>query len=277
MPNPSAAGIPNPASYDTSHSGVVIDELTGLMWQRELAPLDAKYTFEEAVAYCGRFEAAGHCDFRLPSRIELVSLVDFGRPDPAIDSEVFPSTQGDFMSASPGIGENSRWSVRSDGATFSSAYTNVASTVRVRCVRQHVARQKPEPRYVFEGQAPNETVTDQGTGLVWQRRPAEGLYTFAAAEAYCAGLGTGVRVPSMKELQTIVDETTNEPPLIDEDVFLGFPELRMGNAFFWTSSGSATYPGTNAWSVNFGNGAVTDYVITIGNVVDNEYYVRCVR
>jgi hypothetical protein len=69
-------------------------------------------------------------------------------------------TQGDFISASQEFGENSRWSVRSDGATFNSSYTNVASTIRVRCVHQHVARQTPSPRYGFEGQAPNETVTN---------------------------------------------------------------------------------------------------------------------
>lgn len=40
---------------------------------------------------------------------------------------------------------------------------------------------------------------------------------------------------------------------------------------------SAAFSGSNAWFVNFGNGSVTDFVVNVGNIVDNEYYVRCVR
>src|SRR5215471_9261180 len=38
MPNPPSTGLPNPASYDTSVSGVVHDRVTGLDWQSVVDP-----------------------------------------------------------------------------------------------------------------------------------------------------------------------------------------------------------------------------------------------
>src|SRR5436190_8651121 len=37
MPNPPSAGLPNPASYDTSRDGIVTDKVTGLIWQRRVS------------------------------------------------------------------------------------------------------------------------------------------------------------------------------------------------------------------------------------------------
>src|SRR5262245_28544364 len=71
MPNPPSTGLPNPASYDTSVDGVVCDEVTGLLWQREVDST-AVYIRSEASAYCDGLELAGYDDWRLPTRIELV-------------------------------------------------------------------------------------------------------------------------------------------------------------------------------------------------------------
>ena len=276
MPNPASSGLAQAVSYDVTQPGVALDKITGLMWQRELEATDLQYTFNDAGAYCSALEAGGYCDWRLPTRIELVSLVDFTRTNPAVDAAVFPRTEGAFISSSLAAGQDARWSVHADGATAVLTYTNVPSTVRVRCVRLHTWQEVAETRYTFDTGA-TETVADVGTGLVWQRKTAATKYTFAKAQEYCAALGDGFRVPSMKELQTVVDETAAERPSIDQRVFTEFPELTFGNAFFWTSSVSAALSGSNAWFVNFGNGAVTDFVVNVGSVVDNEYYVRCVR
>jgi hypothetical protein len=277
MPNPASSGLAPTASYDVRQPGVTLDKITGLMWQRELAPADVQYAFDDAVAYCSALQAGGFCDWRLPTRIELVSLVDFSRTNPAVDTAAFPGTQGAFITSSPATGQNARWSVQADGVTAVLTYTNMPSSVRVRCVRVQVANDVPEPRYAFDKVGVTDTVVDGATGLVWQRQPASGTYTFAKAQQYCAALEEGFRVPSMKELQTVVDETQVARPSIDQRVFTEFPALSSGNAFFWTSSASVALPGSNAWFVNFGNGAATDSVVTVGKVVDNEYYVRCVR
>lgn len=121
MPNPSDAGLPNPASYDTTSTpGVVIDQLTGLLWQE---PIDAQNdigetcasgcTQDEARAYCADLTLAGQSDWRLPTRIELVSLVDFTRDQPAIDTAAFQSTPSAafWTSSSLAGSDSSAWGV----------------------------------------------------------------------------------------------------------------------------------------------------------------------
>ena len=50
-------------------------------------------------------------------------------------------------------------------------------------------------------------VTDTKTGLTWQQPASSATYTSDAAYTYCAGLGTGWRVPTAKELLTLVGLT----------------------------------------------------------------------
>lgn len=142
---------------------------------------------------------------------------------------------------------------------------------RVRCVRTHVAHPAIEPRYAFAGDAPNDTATDHGTGLTWQRRPSSATYSFADAKNYCAGLtfgGGGFRVPSMKELQTVLDEQA--PSYTNPDVFPDFPST--DNPTFWTSTLTVRSAG-DAWFVRGG------YTLNIAADagVNAKFYVRCVK
>jgi hypothetical protein len=112
------------------------------------------------------------------------------------------------------------------------------------------------------------TVLDTGTGLTWQRDVDATLYTWADAGTYCAALsleGGGWRVPSMKELQTLLDARTMSPA-IDPTFFPGTPVES-----FWSSSSWVDDPGF-AWNVNFSLG-YTRHKLTI----DTPLRVRCVR
>ncbi|MBN2575722.1 MAG: DUF1566 domain-containing protein [Deltaproteobacteria bacterium] len=108
MPNSQedvTAGAPNLASYTDNGDGTVTDNVTGLMWQQAVAP--GTYDWEGAKAYCPTLTLAGHGDWRLPTRIELVSLVDLGRSNPAIDTTYFPGTPStEFWSSSPLAGSS---------------------------------------------------------------------------------------------------------------------------------------------------------------------------
>ena len=120
------------------------------------------------------------------------------------------------------------------------------------------------------------TVTDTSTGLVWQRdgsglRPICFLTpycTWAEAQSYCAGLtldGSGWRLPTVTELQSIVDSTVASPPVINQKAFPNTPP-----DYFWTSSlyaGSSDY----AWYLNFADGR------SFSNGVGSSERVRCVR
>jgi hypothetical protein len=100
MPNPAAAKLANPASYTDLGDGTVRDDVTCLVWQREVS--GDTYAWADANGYCSSLSLAGG-GWRLPSRIELVSLVDFTKaaPGPTIDTIAFPNTPAEqFWSSS---------------------------------------------------------------------------------------------------------------------------------------------------------------------------------
>lgn len=121
----------------------------------------------------------------------------------------------------------------------------------------------PPGRYSIAG----GIVTDTATVLEWQQTHAASTMTWSDAVTYCQNLnlgGTGWRLPTMKELQTIVDETRYSPA-IDATAFPGTP-----SSDFWSSSRNA-YAMAFAWVVNF------NYGDTATNAIHNNSHVRCVR
>src|SRR6185436_18630121 len=121
-----------------------------------------------------------------------------------------------------------------------------------------------------------ETVTDTGTGLIWQRTTSGDMFTFDDAQAHCAALKIGGqvwRVPSVKELQTLVHDRKTAPPFIDTEAFAGTPS---GRALYWTSTPHAEMLDA-AWFVNFGTGEANFVASVAGDIVDEPNYVRCVR
>jgi hypothetical protein len=149
MPNPAASGLPNAASYDTSGPGVVVDVVTGLAWQRETG----KETHEWAAAntYCSSLSLGDRTGWRLPKRIELVSLVDFMRTAPAIDASTFPETSSNFWtsSAEPGADPPTRaWQISFSGGAASISSVGVAE--RARCVATLPPADAMTPRYTIE-------------------------------------------------------------------------------------------------------------------------------
>lgn len=135
IPNASA-GLPNPASY-TKLSGYVLDDVTGLWWQH---PIDggpncaAGCSQADAIEYCANLELAGHCDWRLPTRIELVSIVDYTVSNPAINAVFLGTPVANFWTSSPFQPiAGYAWLVGfGDGGTQLDMTRN---SFRVRCVR----------------------------------------------------------------------------------------------------------------------------------------------
>jgi hypothetical protein len=97
MPNPDAAiapdsatPLPHPMTYDAGVDGgatTVNDVVTGLTWQRvPLAASDNVHAWQKCLALAGG-------GWRVPTRIELVSLVDFTQPAtrPTLDPSAFPA------------------------------------------------------------------------------------------------------------------------------------------------------------------------------------------
>ena len=135
MPNTPAdvaVGAPNPESYTDNADGTVTDNGTGLMWQQAVPA--RTYSWADAIAYCPTLTLGGHSDWRLPSRIELVSIIDDTEVEAAPSSTAFANTPaGYFWSSSRVAGApTDAWSVIFIGGAFSVVATDPN---HVRCVR----------------------------------------------------------------------------------------------------------------------------------------------
>jgi hypothetical protein len=260
LPDPTTTGRPSSQSYDATSPEVVIDKVTHLVWQRQI---DAgKRGWADAKTYCACLSLAGHDDWRLPTRMELVSIVDSTKDSPAIDPTAFPATPSEwFWTSSPLAADPAfAWYVY-----FETGFTNFIekdSAYRARCVRSE-APVAPGAHYaVADG-----TVRDAYTGLTWQQTTDGVMRPWAGSRAYCEALplaGGGWRLPGMKELQSLVDETRASPS-IDPTAFPDTPAEP-----FWTTTPALQFPGS-AWRVSFENGYTYDANETY------LYHARCVR
>lgn len=133
MPNPPSTALHNPQSYTISPNGLVQDNVTGLVWQQSVS--DQTYAWDDAHAYCASLSLQG-TGWRLPSRIELMTLVDFTQL-PTIDSNTFPNTPMDgFWSGSLLAGNpSSAWTIFFSFTVTPVLDNPITAAFHVRCVR----------------------------------------------------------------------------------------------------------------------------------------------
>lgn len=210
--------------------GTVYDPVSGLMWEQAFAA--GPFTRDEAKARCDELNKApfaGYSDWRFPTPFEALTLVDSSRNlglSPAVFSGQQQNTGIWTSGVEPGLalgymlGLN--WNVM---ILRSITQSSPASSL---CVRGSLVNGG------FTVAASGNVVVDSRTSLKWQRAMAPSTYTWAQALAYCSGLAIdgagGYRLPSYKELWSIVD-TTKASPAVDTALFPGTPTGSM-----WTSS-----------------------------------------
>ena len=204
-PMPGSAGEV-PAPRYRVDAEVTHDQVTGLDWQRQLPSV--RRSDEDAAEYCAQLSLGGHCDWRLPTRVEGISLLDLRRRAPAFDPDAFPEVDGALVlwSGDP----ERRFRLGSDGSLFVRPPT-ISGPDRVRCVRGG-SPGGGSSRY----EVTPELATDSLTGLTWTRATSD--HTYAEAALVCAGLQVdngGFRVPSLKELHTLISDSQAESPWID--------------------------------------------------------------
>ncbi len=125
--------IKNPPSYTDNGNETVTDNVTGLMWQQQ--DDDKERIWDEAISYCYDLTIAGYSDWRLPSDIELMSIVNYEVYTPAIDSFFFLNTKSSgYWSFTTYAGNSSyAWYVPFTNGTV--LYSDKSGYNYVRCVR----------------------------------------------------------------------------------------------------------------------------------------------
>lgn len=84
-----------PTRFEVSNSGAtVLDKATSRVWQR--TPSTVKYTYANAIAYCGQLVLDDYDDWRAPNALELTSVVDrMNFETQPMDMTVFPPPPDD--------------------------------------------------------------------------------------------------------------------------------------------------------------------------------------
>jgi hypothetical protein len=127
----------------------------------------------------------------------------------------------------------------------------VALVAGTAAVAHSVAADAPCDQYVVQPYVIQNdgTVYDTKTGLVWQQSPTGGGMTWNAAVNFCNSAangslpGCGWRLPSVKELQSLVDDSRSNPAI----EIKAFPIVDSSE--YWTSTVAKN--NAQAWTVAF--------------------------
>jgi hypothetical protein len=246
----------------SSTATTLTDSVTGLAWQLE--PEALTKTQVDAVAYCEALALEGHEDWRLPTRLEYVTMLDEGLPGGfAVPTKIPSETTGMHWTASAsGSSVNAFFVVQDDFGKVNVASS--ATELKARCVRG--------PALSGTLTVGTDTTIDAMTQLEWQRSSLdESARSWSEALAHCETLTHAEkddwRLPSIKELVTIVDESATAAPLLDQASFGDSSAPR-----YWSSTPALTFADERvAFTLDTSFGGTPDMKMT------DSAAARCVR
>jgi Leucine-rich repeat (LRR) protein len=281
----------NALTPSASEWTMVLDQATGLMWDvkknndslvdrsRQVTwyssdpdltlPGEAgKYNNMENTEYyikaLNMTQFGGFSDWRLPDIMELKTIVKISSDYPATYTQYFPLSQ-----------DQAYWTSQTQASSVAKAWCvhfydgheetqEKGDLFYVRAVRSIYKDNKASHLFINN----DNTVTDVNTGLMWQRKMTSAPQPWEYALENCenstdAGYNDW-RLPTLFELQSIVNYNRITPPLIDPTVFPNTP-----NTPFWTSTPSQQTG--HIYQMNFNDG------FSQLAEAQNEHYYRSVR
>ncbi|MDY6989848.1 MAG: DUF1566 domain-containing protein [Thermodesulfobacteriota bacterium] len=220
---------------------VVTDHVTGLTWQRHDDGI--RRTWRQAKEYCENLSLAGYSDWRLPTKKELQSLLNYGFFRPAGDTAYFAYSH---------VPDDCNWSattrvflsVSAWKLSFWEGQATISGENNLNYVRAVRGRPLEFGHFVDNGDG---TVTDTTSGLMWQQTETKAM-DWEKALAYCENIDLGGyqdwRLPNIRELLSLVDDNGAAPSI--NATF--FPGCRPQT--YWSSTTHTGFPGF-AWGVPF--------------------------
>ena len=271
---------PHNFSIDDSveNEKTVIDNNTGLEWQQTFSSY-----YEN---YCEDLVYGGHDDWRLPTILELQTIVDNGKTDPAIDTAYFPNTPSAYFMTSSWSnslytagGPHDSWNMNSVREYWtvdfsigvSHAYSSYNSAY-VRCVRGERPAETAFDIFVgSNGKNADITFDSQGT-LIWQAGTKS--YGWQNALKYCEDLKLGGlsdwRLPNKNELIQYF------PPcsVYQLDYWTGYDHSYYSDKYQWSSTSLHNNP-LKAWMVQYKDCLGSVHLDSYRDKTDATY-TRCV-
>lgn len=231
---------------------MVKDNVTGLIWEvktnkGDIHDWQGGYSWNDAtdvfIAQLNAEQFGGFSDWRLPTKKELIYLVDYGAFYPAVDDDFFPHTalyDYYWTSTTTPAYPGQVWGVSFRGGTANDE--DKTSEYFVRAVRG-------KQTYNLFTDNGDGTITHNVTGLMWMKATAEDKMIWMNALAWCEDLSLAGyddwRLPTIKELESIVQDDVYTDLGIDATYF---PDTQSSN--YWSSTTRDENP-NYAWHVSF--------------------------
>ncbi len=252
----------HPPFFVVNGDGTATDTVTGLMWQQTDG---GEMTFESAVAYCQNLQLGGFDDWRLPTAQEAFSMLHHGVQNPPLNTTVFPVSQAEYWwTGEYQAGSTSKiWVTNAGGGIGNHPKTETLSAggnkrFHVRAVRDIFTPVQVTQQFDIQ----DSTVVDKLTGLEWQRFPSPDSMNWEnalhRAEMFVLKNQSDWRLPNVKELESLNDETRTHPSIHLD----AFPEIGSGK--YWTSTSLPNQP-TQAWFMDTNFGVVSHELKTLQN------------
>jgi hypothetical protein len=261
---------PNAHSFSAT-ADEVTDAVTGLVWQR--AADGTTYDNATAIKHCAALSSteAKAGSFRLPSVVELMTLIDYGRDLPSVDPSFKGIQPTNYWTSTSVLGtQKLAWTVKLDfGEVLPLLDTSALPAVCVRGQSTVLNVASGTVRKAGALTVQGETVVDATGGLEWQRQDDGVKRSWQDSLAYCSALSlagkSGWHLANVGELSSIV-EFDKAPSGVNLD-----PAFQDGKAdIYWTSSQNEGAP-TLSWSITFNLGVIDGVTYT------GLAYARCVR
>lgn len=213
--------------YEVGADGLVVDNVTGLEWHPQRAPVAS---LAEGETHCASLAPASAEPWRMPTLFELITLVDYGKPQFNYDESVFGA----------GIDETWLSNVTDGGALMGFSTPGGAVAPRTAGVAFCVRGETPPRTWTMMGAS---IAVDEGLGLMWTRF-GQGLVSWEGALTSCESLSLGGfddwRLPNVKVLSSLlVRDPVDGTARIDDTVF------SLGGRQLWSSTPDGENSQTN--------------------------------
>jgi hypothetical protein len=236
--------------YKDNGDQTVTDKKTGLIWQKAEV---VDVSLEQAKQSVGELSVGGYNDWRMPTILELLSIVDTSLNKPPF-SDMLGSSESEYFWSSestPGVTDRA-WVLNAGGGIGNKPIdeSHAAGGDKIyslKCVRGNM--NVPTTRFIDNGDG---TVSDNLQKIVWMQSTASDL-SISEAESYIDKLNekdtNSWRLPTMIELAMICDRSQNNPA-VDKKYFSSISTDK-----YWTSSVLSS--GGRQWYVDLSNGMTT--------------------
>ncbi|MEI6088832.1 MAG: DUF1566 domain-containing protein [bacterium] len=252
-PGEDADYIINPPSYTDNGDGTITDNITGLMWQKTDG---GEMVFESTSDYCKNLSVGNYMDWRLPTSIELFSINFYSRKKPALDTFYFTKTAAEYWwTGELCVDDASKvWVVNAGGGIGAHPKSETVSAggskkIHIRAVRNLITL--PNLHFAENGDG---AITDNFTGLIWQKIQAPNTMTWEEALTYAKNTSlagkSDWRLPNIKELQSLSDVKLKTPSFNKTY----FSNMTSGN--YWSST-TLQNTEAKAWDINVDYGLVS--------------------